>query len=150
VAALDLRGYGGRRHQLTPDHSYDAVNPFSRHAGTAWREHPANLRNRSKSASPHAHRSDTSIEDRVLTPLAAFRDLGLREVKIEKKRFQWLKKRAQTAKSSKLEFHPIQWKLPPIVQMSLQFIRTLRNGIIARMRWLAVLPWFAAMLNSYL
>lgn len=78
------------------------------------------------------------------------RDHGLREVKIEKKRSQWLKKRAQTARSSKREVHPIQWKLPPIVQMSLQFIRTLRNGIITRRRWLAVLPCFAAMLNSYL
>jgi hypothetical protein len=78
------------------------------------------------------------------------RDHGLREVKIEKKRSQWLKKQAQAAKSSKRKVHPIQWKLPPIVQMSLQFIRTLRNGITARMRWLAILPCFDAMLNSYL
>ena len=52
--------------------------------------------------------------------------------------------------SSKREVHPLQWKLPPIVQMSLKFIRTVRNGMIAQKRWLAVLPYSAAMLNSYL
>ena len=34
--------------------------------------------------------------------------------------------------------------------MSLKFIRTVRNGMIAQKRWLAVLPYSAAMLNSYL
>ena len=29
--------------------------------------------------------------------------------------------------------------LPPVVQLTAQFIRTIRNGIVVRMRWLAAL-----------
>jgi len=67
----------------------------------------------------------------VLLRWNLLRNHGLREVKLEKKRARWLKKRAESAKTMNREVHPIQWKLPAIVQMSLQFIRMLRNGIFA-------------------
>lgn len=77
-------------------------------------------------------------------------DHDIRERKLEKKRLDWLEKRTAQAKTAGRNVHPVQWKLPPVVQMSLQFIRTLRNGILARRCYRAVLPSFAAMLSGYL
>ena len=75
---------------------------------------------------------------------------GFRERKVEKKRAEWLEQRRETAVESDRKVQPFQAQLPKVVQMTAQFIRTLRNGILSRARWAAVLPRFQAMLNAYL
>ena len=40
--------------------------------------------------------------------------------------------------------------LPAVVQLTAQFIRTLRNGIAVGMRWLAALAPLRASMKSYL
>jgi hypothetical protein len=69
---------------------------------------------------------------------------------VEKKRAEWLEQRREIAAESERTVQPFQTQLPTVVQMTAQFIRTLRNGILSRARWAAVLPRFQAMLNSYL
>ena len=86
----------------------------------------------------------------VLLRRRLHRDHGIREVKLEKKRAKWLRKRAVKALAAGRKVHPLQWKLPAVVQLSLQLIRALRNAIIGRKRWLEVLPTFACRLNAYL
>lgn len=75
---------------------------------------------------------------------------GIREVKVEKKRQSSMEQRVRLARKMDRSVHPIQWKLPAIVQLTAQFIRTLRNGIWSKARWLKVLPHFQASLSAYL
>lgn len=75
---------------------------------------------------------------------------GIQEYKVERKRAKWLEVRAAAATALNRTVHPIQRLLPVVVQLTLQFIRTLRNGIWAKARWRTVLPRFAAMLSAYL
>lgn len=75
---------------------------------------------------------------------------GIRELKVEKKRKSSMERRTQAAQKANRSVHPVQWKLPAIVQLTAQFIRTLRNGIWAKARWLRVLPHFQASLSAYL
>lgn len=75
---------------------------------------------------------------------------GIRELKVEKKRQGWMERRAQCARDAARSIHPVQWQLPAIVQLTAQFIRTLRNGIWSKARWLTVLPHFQASLTAYL
>lgn len=75
---------------------------------------------------------------------------GIREEKVEKKREQTLEKRQQRAKKAGGRVPAIQFKLPAIVQMTAQFIRALRNGILAKMRWCAALELLRAATKSYL
>jgi len=75
---------------------------------------------------------------------------GIRERKVEKKRTLALEKRQQVAVAAGRTVHPLQWCLPPIVQQTAQFVRTLRNGIWTKARWNTVLPRFEAMSESYL
>lgn len=78
------------------------------------------------------------------------RSHGIRECKVEKKRKYWMEKRAQAATKADRTVHPLQLKLPKIVQLTAQFIRTLRNGIWSKARWLKVLPLFRASSIAYL
>ncbi|MCK6499450.1 MAG: hypothetical protein L6Q38_08220 [Nitrospira sp.] len=75
---------------------------------------------------------------------------GIRELKIERKRQNSMERRVKSARKLNRSVHPIQWKLPAIVQLTAQFIRTLRNGIWSKARWLKVLPQFQASLSAYL
>lgn len=74
---------------------------------------------------------------------------GLREEKLEEKRAQSLKQRAQSAEAKGRTVPPLYWKLP-VVQLSLQYIRAIRNGIWSKQRWLKVLPRLAIVLRVYL
>ena len=78
------------------------------------------------------------------------RSHGIRELKVEKKRQSSMERRTQSARNADRSIHPVQWKLPAIVQLTAQFIRTLRNGIWSKARWLRVLPHFQASLSAYL
>jgi hypothetical protein len=43
--------------------------------------------------------------------------------------------------------HPL---LPAVVELTAQFIRTIRNGIVLRMRWLAALAPLRISITAYL
>ena len=43
----------------------------------------------------------------------------------------------------------LQERLPPIVQLTVQFIQTLRNGILGKMRWLAAVARLRRSMESY-
>jgi hypothetical protein len=75
---------------------------------------------------------------------------GIREEKLEAKRAEALKRRAQAARAKGFRLHPLSCKLPAIVQLSLQFIRAVRNYIIANAPLKSVLNRFRAMLYAYL
>ena len=77
-------------------------------------------------------------------------DFGMREEKLEDKREKQLEQREEVARTHGRVLHPLQRKMPPIVQLSLQFIRTLRNQILAKVSFYKALPRIRAMLEAYL
>lgn len=77
-------------------------------------------------------------------------DFGLREEKIVRKSERRLTQRVDRARSNKMDVHPLQFRMPRIVQLSLQFIRTLRNHVIAQRRLSHALPHLQASLLAYL
>jgi hypothetical protein len=78
------------------------------------------------------------------------RDFGIREEKLEEKRQKQLERREKVAQTQGRKLHPLHRKMPPIVQLSLQFIRTLRNQILAKVSFDKALPQIRAMLVAYL
>ena len=77
-------------------------------------------------------------------------DFGMRDQKIEEKRRHHLEQREKTAQARGRQLHPLHWKMPLIVQLSLQFIRTLRNQILAKVSFHKALAQIRAMLVAYL
>jgi hypothetical protein len=77
-------------------------------------------------------------------------DFGMRDQKIAQKRRHHLEQREKTAQAQGRQLHPLHWKMPPIVQLSLQFIRTLRNHILAKVSFHNALVQIRAMLVAYL
>ena len=78
------------------------------------------------------------------------RDFDLREEKILRKGERRLTQRVDRARSNKMEVHPMHFKMPRIVQLSLQYIRTLRNHVFAQHRLSHALPHLHASLRTYL
>lgn len=78
------------------------------------------------------------------------RDFDFREEKIVRKSQQRLAQRVDRARSNNMEVHPLQFRMPTIVQLSLQFIRTLRNHVLAQRRLSHALPHLQASLLAYL
>lgn len=76
--------------------------------------------------------------------------LGIREEKLEKKREKALTLRTTIAAANGQSVLPALWKLPPVVQLSAQYIRAVRNAIWTGARWVVTLPRLAAMLRAYL
>jgi hypothetical protein len=72
------------------------------------------------------------------------------EEKLKRKRDAALKKRVEAAGKKKRRLHPLTFRLPSIVQLSLQFIRSIRNLIAAKATLKATLPQITAMLTAYL
>lgn len=75
---------------------------------------------------------------------------AIREVKVEDKKDKALdqrKKRAIEAGRTLPTFHRL---LPAIVQLTAQFLRTLRNSILTQMRWATALTHFRRTMESYL
>lgn len=77
-------------------------------------------------------------------------DYGLQEEKIIRKRADLMKRRKTRAKAQDRKIHPLHCKMPPVVQMSLQFIRTLRNHFSTDIPITACLAKFKASLSAYL
>jgi hypothetical protein len=77
-------------------------------------------------------------------------DFDMRDEKLEEKRQHQLEQRQKKAQAKGLELHPLHWKMPSIVQLSLQFIRTLRNQILAKVTFCKALAQIRAMLTAYL
>ena len=75
---------------------------------------------------------------------------GIREEKVVKKRGAAMKQREIKARESRRKVAGIQRLLPAVVQMTAQFIRTLRNGIVIQMRWHAAIEPLRTSMNSYL
>ena len=86
----------------------------------------------------------------VLFRVLLERDLGIREEKLEKRRTTHLEQRERFARRHGGRLHPLHYRMPKIVQLSLQFIRTLRNQILRRNSFRAALPQIQAMLEDYL
>lgn len=75
---------------------------------------------------------------------------GMREEKVVAKRREALKQREIKAQESGRKVAAIQRLLPDVVQLTAQFIRTLRNGILVKMRWQAALEPLRATMKAYL
>jgi hypothetical protein len=75
---------------------------------------------------------------------------GIRELKVEKKRQQSLITRRAQAAAHGRAVPRHQERLPAVVQLTVQFIRTLRNAILVGMRWLAALARLRESMEFYL
>lgn len=72
------------------------------------------------------------------------------EEKLDVKRRRELKNRQDRAAEAGRSIHPSIWLLPTVVQISLQFLRVFRNGIVQKLSLAEALPRFSAMLKAYL
>jgi Transposase DDE domain len=75
---------------------------------------------------------------------------GIREEKVERKRQAQLRQRQTQARALGRTVAALQQFLPVAIQMTAQFIRTLRNGILLGMRWARALELLRAATKSYL
>ena len=75
---------------------------------------------------------------------------GLREVKVEQKRAVALEARGNRATRAGRTVASFQELLPAVVQLTAQFVRTLRNGILIKMRWIEALVLLRRSMESYL
>jgi hypothetical protein len=75
---------------------------------------------------------------------------GVRETKLIEKRKKALAQREQRAQAAGRRVHPLHWKMPAVVQLSLQFIRTVRNYLWQQVSLAACLARLEAMLKAYL
>ena len=77
-------------------------------------------------------------------------DNGVREEKVERKRADQLVRRERQARAAGRKVAAVQKRLPSVVQLTAQFIRTLRNGILTGMRWIRALELLRAATKAYL
>ena len=75
---------------------------------------------------------------------------GIREEKMEQKREVRTRQRKSRAAAAGRKVAAGHKLLPAVVQLTAQFIRTLRNGILIRMRWARALELLRAATKSYL
>ena len=75
---------------------------------------------------------------------------GMEELKLIQKREAWLKERERIAREKGGQVHPLHYKTPPVIQLSAQFIRALRNQIIRQTSLADALGRFDAILRAYL
>jgi len=75
---------------------------------------------------------------------------GIREEKVERKREVQTRQRKSRAAAAGRKVAAVHQLLPPVVQLTAQFIRTLRNGILLGMRWARALELLRAATKSYL
>ena len=77
-------------------------------------------------------------------------EFGIREEKLAHRRLQQLARRAEAAERKGGRLHPLHRLMPGIVQLSLQFIRCVRNHILAQRSFRQALAQLRAMLFAYL
>lgn len=87
--------------------------------------------------------------------LVLFRDFmdqvhGAKEEKLGDKRRAYLQRRQAQAEEKGRRIHPLHWQMPMIVQLSVQFIRSLRNLIARNVSLRDALPRIRTMLVAYL
>lgn len=87
--------------------------------------------------------------------LVLFRDFldqlhGVKDDKLESNRRAYLQRRQTQARKNGRQLHPLHWKMPMIVQLSVQYIRSLRNLIARSASLREALPQIRAMLVAYL
>lgn len=75
---------------------------------------------------------------------------GLEERKLQEKKAKALEERQKAAEREGRQVHPLHWQMPPVVQLSLQYIRTLRNHISMKSSLAASIEPFNATLSAYL
>lgn len=75
---------------------------------------------------------------------------GIREEKVERKREGQILQRQSRARALGRKVAAVQKLLPVAVQMTAQFIRSLRNGILSEMRWLNALELLRTSTKAYL
>jgi hypothetical protein len=75
---------------------------------------------------------------------------GIREEKVEQKREDRTRQRKSLAAAAGRKVAAVHKLLPAVVQLTAQFIRTLRNGILMGMRWARALELLRAATKSYL
>lgn len=78
------------------------------------------------------------------------REHGLKEEKVERKHAEQLCERKERAKAAGRRVASIQELLPAVVQLTSQFVRAVRNGILGQMRWNDVLRNLRAATAAYL
>jgi len=78
------------------------------------------------------------------------RSHGIREEKVERKREAQLLQRHARAQALGRKVAAVQKLLPVAVQMTAQFLRSLRNGILSGMRWASALELLRASTKAYL
>lgn len=78
------------------------------------------------------------------------RGYGIREEKVERKQAYRTRQRKARASATGMKVAAIQALLPAVVQLTAQYIRTLRNGILTGMRWRRALDLLRAATRSYL
>ena len=77
-------------------------------------------------------------------------EFAMRDQKLVAKRQHALEQRQKKAQAQGRQLHPYTWTMPAIVQLSLQFIRTLRNQTLVKVRFYDALERIQAMLVAYL
>jgi hypothetical protein len=77
-------------------------------------------------------------------------EFGIEEHKLIQKREHTLQKRECRAAEAGGQIHPLHREMPSVVQLSVQFIRTLRNQISQNNSLAASITRLAAMLHAYL
>lgn len=75
---------------------------------------------------------------------------GMREEKVERKRETRIQQRKSRAAAAGRKVAAVHKLLPAVVQLTVQFIRTLRNGILTGMRWARALELLRATTKTYL
>ncbi len=75
---------------------------------------------------------------------------GIREEKVERKREVRIRQRRSRAAAAGRKVAAVHKLLPAVVQLTAQFIRTLRNGILTGMRWARALELLLVATKSYL
>ncbi len=77
-------------------------------------------------------------------------EFGIREEKLEKKRAVWIKDREKKAKKKNRYLHPLVKTARHMYQLSVQFIRCVRNHFFKEKTFTELLPKFAENLQYYL
>jgi hypothetical protein len=75
---------------------------------------------------------------------------GVREEKVEKKRQSQAIRRERRAKEAGKKVAGVQRRLPAVVQLTAQYVRAVRNGILNGTRWFRALAQLHAATKSYL
>ncbi len=78
------------------------------------------------------------------------REHGVREEKVERKHEGQVTERERRAQAAGRRVAPVQRLLPVAVQLTAQYIRSIRNGILVGMRWIAALRHLRDAMIAYL